>query len=529
MQAMLVGAAAPPPPSPVMCPMCQGAGQTKEGRRPLGDVAVDIVSPWEIYPVAGARKVTDGVFHAHAITLDQASAKYGFSKEEIGGRGGFDEATPWFSKLARSRQIDGLKLKENQVWVVERWLPPLPGSEHPRLTILVGNRLAWPRPGVTPGWEQGWGEIAEPYGRIPIFHFRLRPAAEDFWSEGIVPDMISCNDFINRARASFHRHQQTMAYTKWMVEKGSVDEEALTNEEGEVVEYWGAEPPIQRSPAPMPEFYVRLAEKEEQNIPRLAGLQEVDQGKAPPNIEAFQALHFLAEQSETVQGPVLLEDECQWRAVARAVLVCAASNYDPTEQRMIRINGAGSKLEVEALLASDLSTNIDIQCEIGSALAHSQALRQEQVFRALESGIITPQEARRLAEFGIMLGENDGDHRLQESTAEQENQAMAQGQSHAVMLFAHDHDVHIAAHRRAALEAQIDGNLQLAHALDQAALHHIMAKQQAALQSAAPPAPQPQAPQPQSVPSPIPGAANAPFDSHQMPQQYEAAGMGITQ
>jgi hypothetical protein len=481
------------------CPQCQGAGQLNFGKMTLGDVAVRPVPPWEIWPLRGARRIEDGYFHSYRMTKEQAAASYQIPIEELKSVVEMREGESQFAKFARSNIIMSER-EDDRVWVIEKWLPPAPRTLEPRVVVVVGNKVAWPTPQSGVPLSSYGAPIREAYGRVPMFHFRLRPCAEEFWSSGYTLDMISANDFVNRARANFHRHMHTMAFTKWMVERGTVDKDALTNDVGEVVEYMGAEPPRQQSPATMPEFYIRLAQAEEENIPKLAGLQDIDQGKAPPNIEAFQALHFLAEQSETIHGPVLLEDEENWRMVARASLICAVTNYKPGQKRMLRVGGAESRIEVDALLRSSMTDNLDVVCEIGSALAHSQALRQEQVFRSIELGLLTPVEARRLMEWGIMIGEDGDDHRVQESVAVAEQYAIASGGQHLVLPTVHDHEIHLRMHRKAALEAQLEGNFELAGALEMAAAEHLSFLQ--------PPAP-----------APMPGAPPAEPGMEQMPAQ----------
>lgn len=490
-QAAMMGQQLPPPPQMPPCSMCKGQGQIDNGRKPLGDVRITSVSPWEVWPIAGAKSILDGAYHAFPMLREDASAKYAIPLEELQPASAMmDETSSDFVRLSRMGRI-AEKHDENHVWVIERWLPPLAGSETPRVTVGVGNQIVWPRPG-TPDFEQGWTiEGVPPYRRVPIFHFRLRPVAEQFWSNGIVLDMIAANDFVNRTRASFHRHQQTMAYTKWFYEEGSIDPDSLTAEEGEAVAFRSAEPPTQRSPASMPQFYVNIFEMEMQHIPRLAGLQDIDQGKAPPNIEAYQALHFLAEQSETVHGPVYLEDERQWRAVASAALQCAVSKYEPTLERLKRIGGGASLAEMEALLNSELSDSVDVRVEIGSALAHSPALRNAQVIELVGSGILTPQEVRQrgLLDFGISTPDEIDDRRQQEAVAVRENQQIAQGAPHQqmILMVSQDHQVHLECHRRAALEAQMRNDMQVAMAFEQAATEHMQLMQQ---QMAPQPAPQ---------------------------------------
>lgn len=470
------------------CQQCGGQGKINAGRKPLGDARACTVSPWHIWPLAGSTEITDGCFHAYKMTKENASATFGIEMDELKTAAQMREGESLFAQLARQwRNFDDDG--EDKVWVVEKWMPPLPGSECPRVTMIVGKTLVYPTKDM-PERAAGAGPTKEPFGRIPIFHFRMRlPPSERFWAQGIVLEMISANDFINKARDNFHRHMLTMAYVKWLVERSTVDKDALTNEVGEVVEYTGINPPTQRSPAPMPEFYLRLMEKEQENIPLLANLQDVDRGRAPPNIEAYQALYFLAEQSETVNGPISLEDEETWRGVHEALLICATKRYQPGQERVTRIAGPASKLEVEALLRDNVQDRMAVVCEISSALSQSPALRQEQVFKAVQLGLIPPQRALRLLEWGSVLGEDASDGRAQESAAAAENNAiisssatpppmMMPGQpvqipGHQILASVDDHEVHLQCHRRAAVEQRILGNLQAATALDQAAQQHL--------------------------------------------------------
>lgn len=496
-QAQAQGIPIPPPPEQP-CPVCGGQGELNNGKRPLGDVAVCGVSPWEIYPAPGVKKIEEGCFHAWRMSKDAASAAYGVPMEKL-SKLNLDENRSEFERYANARRPTDED--ENMVWVVERWYPPAPGREAPRCSIVVGNALVFPPEGH-PTRAQGLAEIPEPYGRIPIFHFRQRPVAEEFWSDGVVLQMISANDFVNRARANFHRHMQTMAFVKWVYQKGSVPSDQITNIVGERIEFTGSDAPRQLSPAQMPEFYTRLMDTEIDNIYKLPGLHDIDRGVLPPNVEAAEAMHLLIEKSETVFGPILEEDTIQWQALALAALVCAKQNYKPTDVRLARIGGKlTSKLEVAALLEADLSDNVDVRCEIGGAIASSQALRHQSIFKAIEVGMIDAAHGARLMEFGATMGEEDfDDHRLQESVAIQENDLIAQNQPHTALFAVDDHECHLREHRMAAAEARLAGNMPLAIALDAAAQQHLAFLQ--------PPTPS----------APVPGAAKTngtgvPFDA----------------
>jgi hypothetical protein len=503
-------------PPPTTCLTCRGAKQFNFGRKPIGDVDVQIVPPWEIWPLRGSKKIADGCFHANRVPKEKAAADYGIAKEDLqSGRWFTDQTEPQFARLARQRRVVGGSDEDdpNYVWVVEKWLPPLPGSQRPRLTVLVGNRVVFPAPG-TPQFKQGWGEVPEPYGAIPIVHFQYRPSVETSFSHGVVKDVISSNDYVNRSRQNTHTHHEKMAAGKWIAAKGALDASVLTRDIGEVVEYevTMGDAPKQVQPIGMPDWLQRQEQREEDRIGEQMGLTHFDKGLAPPNVEAGYALNFLAEQGDMIGLPILHDDADAWADVMRLSIICAKHWYRPADQRFRRISGKASALEVQHFLSPDIDVenSLDLECVIGTAATTSVALRQQQVMEGFKLGLVSPQEAKRLMEWGALLGENDDDRRLQESAAHAENLKIRQGMQmmqqvpvvdprtgqpaidqmtgapamqvqpmfqHDFLPSSDDHMVHYMVHRRAAVEAKIEGNLQLAQMLEQAAMQHQMAMQ----------------------------------------------------
>lgn len=527
--------------APDRCQACGGEGVLVTGvkRVPMGDVDFPFVRPWEIYPNESAVSVEqcEHIFHAYRLHPRTAEVRFGMSKGDIERAGTLEEGESEFAKLARDvRFMPRDEDEANTVWVVEKHMPPLAGEESPRISIMAGNRLVYPKPGKGKGdSETPWAPRMERSGRIPIVHFRFRPMPMRFWAQGNVLDAISSNDTVNTGRESFYRHLKSMSATKWFAEVGSIKEHSLTTEIGEVVEYEpGLKAPYSDRPAPMSDFYERLVQRESDRVSEMFGVTEIDRGIALKNVEAAEAYQIIVEQSETSLGPIVTDDRDQWSALGELALHCAKAHYKAEEKRFVLIGGSGSELEAKALEVADLSARVSVVCTIGSALSVNLAMRRNQLLQLWEKKVIDdPRYILTEGEFGLGDGNwIQNDARLQESAAIMENEQMVKGgPPHQVLLGVHDNVIHAHCHRVAALRAQIAGDMNAATMLAQAAVAHEMAA--AGVQQPAPPpaGAQPGQPLPleptgmpgPAAPQPVPG--QLPFDSSGGPAAYNAPGL----
>lgn len=465
----------------VQCPACKGAGQGPVKRKAIGDVRVAIIPAWEIYPLSGAMSIKEGpgLFRAYKMTVEAAAHRYGVDPDRLTGTSHAEESE--FESWSRDRR--GTEFDQHTTMVLERYLPPLPGEEHPRITVVVGGETVWPKDG-TPGGEEGWIRMPEPYGRIPIVHFKWRETPGSFFAEGAVLDMIPGNDSYNRLRSLVHRQAVTTAHEKVFYHAGSVNTEQLRNIEGEMVEVFGPEYPKRQSGSPMPEYIFRFMDNEHNNMRALAHLNDMDRGVAPPNIEAAQALAILAETGDTPSGGRHVEDQTIWAELGKLCLICARANYGD-EQRFVHVAGEGTEVEVSKFLASDITSNIDVTVDISSALDHSLAMRRNDVINAVNAGIVDPKDALRLMEFGTKSEVSDID-RKQESYANLEvEEILNEGKPHLINPHLDDHEIHFRIHQAAALEKRMSGDMDAANKLGMAAMEH----KQIMMQMQGPPGP----------------------------------------
>lgn len=490
---------------PSRCSQCAGLGRIlgKTTRRPLGDVDFQLIRPWEIYPDPAANTIQDArhIFRAFRVHPREVASRFPWlSDEEVKSSANLEEGESTFAKHAREYRYES---RDEYAWIVEKHMPPLPGTEEPRIVILAGDRIAWPRKEDKEGVKQGWVKRKERTGRIPIYHFRTRANPENFWQNGFLKDMLSSSDTVNRGRDIQHRHLLQMVNSKWFAERGSIKADALTTDVGEVVEYEPtSQRPVSDRPAPLADFAERLIERERNNVYEIAGVHELDRGIAPKNIEAAEALELLIEQSGQMLGPIIAEDNEQFGRMFFAGLCTAKANYKADEQRFALVGGEGSELEAKALDGAAISTELVVHVETGSALNDNLSLKRNWLMQMYKDGLMTDKrEVMQAMEFGGGDADYTDDRRLQEAAAMAENEKVQKGEPHEMTSGVDDHEIHASIHRRAALRAKIDGDMKMYQAMAQAVIEHMQQLQP------------PPAPPPPAGGAPAPPQGGVPFDA----------------
>lgn len=444
----------------IECPECEGLGLVKDGEEVLGDGRVTAVPPQEIYPHPESEDIDTGAFffHAYPVSREQAKENYNLTDEEVRQSAMFEEGesdyTKWL-KTVRATEDD-----EKVIWVIEKYLPPLPGEKEWRWAVVVGTKTVWPKRGGGKDDDQGDGSYEDGWVRMntggakPIHHFRLDIVPENFWGEGRVLDAAPAQTLVNNARDNLAEHLENMAKVKWAVEEGSIDDDALTKRVGEIVRYRGVNPPKQMQPSAMPQYVVDMIGRETEEVYETMHVSPLDKGSVPPNVESSTALNLIIEQAETPLLEFIPVHREVWKDVGRSLLRICMARYGG-EERTMRVSGPGGRMEAKRLVAADLSDSVDIDVRIASTAHRSPTIMRQAVLDAHKAGLIDDAEARRQYEFGRRDSDIDPIDRLQEQAAESENEIVEQGQVHQIDE-TDDHQIHYDAHLRAALVARLD-------------------------------------------------------------------------
>lgn len=163
---------------------------------------------------------------------------------------------------------------------------------------------------------------------------------------------------------------------KWMVPAGMADVKDLGNGRT-VVQYKGSiEPKLaQANPTGQGAYQLREALKNEGM--ELADVSRVGNGNPPQGITAAVALQYLSElEQERWNTGVLKHNEALQQTVIMTLGVCG-DMYDPSDERMIRLQGQDGEWQSEYFEQANLSKDYDVRVQSASALPESKAARTE--------------------------------------------------------------------------------------------------------------------------------------------------------
>src|SRR5665213_2539682 len=117
-----------------------------------------------------------------------------------------------------------------------------------------------------------------------------------------------------------------------------------------------------------------------------------------PKVQSGNALATLQQIDDTVLKPVLESIESALESACGRALKQMGSLYgDP---RLIKMSGQKGWQVVEGFTGAMLNENYDVKVKLMTGLSNNPIVRQEQIAKMIQMGIITPQQAAKYLEFG---------------------------------------------------------------------------------------------------------------------------------
>ena len=131
-------------------------------------------------------------------------------------------------------------------------------------------------------------------------------------------------------------------------------------------------------------------------------MNEIMDGKVPPNVEAGVAIDLLQESATDRLAPQIMLMERALERAGNLMLQLAQKYYQ--EPRMLIITGSGSKPKVERFDDADLIKGVQVKVEAGSGLPRTRAGRQARVMQMLQMGILSPTKAYKYLDMADFKG-----------------------------------------------------------------------------------------------------------------------------
>ena len=450
----------------------------REERMALGDIRVDVRSPFMIFPdpIAGEEGVEscEWVIEEVVQSLEYARSRFGYdgAADSEASTGTMEAMMPAGIGKRGAAGYRGVKISEY-------WAKP--SSEFPR-----GKHVVW-------AGNEILSENDIPYPWLPYVGFRGTPVPGRFYPDAPVTPLVSPQVELNKRKAQIAENA------------ARIGNPPLARAEGTTYEYSGlpgGELVYQDtgSPNAMPQFlsipevpgYIREdIQRIEASIQEISGQHDVSRGVVPSGVTAASAINLLQEADDTRLGPDIQDMEKSIADAGKRIVWLMQHYY--SDERVIRIAGEDGAWDIVPFRGKQLEGNADVQVQAGSAMPRSKAAKQaaiQQVLTlAIQNGLpLKERNLRRvLQEYEVggierMFADLGDDERQ----IQRENMAMSRGEEIEINSFDND-EAHVEGHTQFQKSSAYE---QLDEATQNFIDAHVDAHRQRLMQMQPPPPPE---------------------------------------
>jgi len=233
--------------------------------------------------------------------------------------------------------------------------------------------------------------------------------------------------------------------------RGGEKVSALTNEVGQVVEYWGTKPDYWQ-PAPLPQTHHQTLATVRGAIHSISGISPISEGETDPSINSGEQVAEMRENDQRKHNPQVDDFVSMICDSIHLALTYYAEGV--TEERMVRIVGDDKRADVVKFVGADIGENVDVQQRPSSMNFYSRSSERKTILTMLETGVadkLPPDKQSAFLQKAIErlnFSEADkfiGEMNIHSAKARRENDDMDRGIPAYVMPW-HDPDVHIYEH-----------------------------------------------------------------------------------
>lgn len=348
-----------------------------------GDVDVEIVSPFEIFPDPLATSVEDArwIIRAKVRNLEYFRMHYperGHLVKEEGA---------WLLSVQNEMRIQSMvgqgpaqtgveaQMKNAAIEIIyyEKRSKDYPNG---RMVILASDVLLLD------------GEL--PVGEIPLAKFDDIPITGKYYPEALVTHLRPIQDQFNRLVSKRARWTNLMLTGKWLAARGhQLQQEAMTNDSGEVVWHTpvpGAPPPSQMQVPVIPQYAYTEEDRLNGMFYDIAGEGEVSRGILPSAGIPAIGMELLLEQDQTRIGAETAQHEYAFARLGKLILMYVEKFV--TNDRLLKLSDPTEQYIVKKFRGEDLKSTHDVTVVKGSLAPSSTAVNRNNVMNLYTSGLL---------------------------------------------------------------------------------------------------------------------------------------------
>ena len=285
------------------------------------------------------------------------------------------------------QNIDGARTISDQIIIVEAWhLPSSKNADDGRHVIVCSAGKILDEP------------YTKDYFPFAFFHYSPRPLG--FWGQGLAEQLMGTQSQINEMLITISRSINLVGVPRVFVEAGSkVGKATLNNNIGAIVPYSGTKPIYEVAPCIPQEMYAQLERLiqfayQQSGISALAATAQkpagLNSGEAIRSYDDLQSDRFATLQKRYTN----IYEDLAYKFCDMAKDIAEREGSYQT----IYPNKNGTK-EIDLPDVKHLEDPFVIQCYDTSSLPKEPAGRLQKVTEMMQSGLVSPEEGRRLLDF----------------------------------------------------------------------------------------------------------------------------------
>lgn len=359
-----------------------------------GDIAVDVVSPFEIFPDSTSYENIDdcmSIIHAKSIHKDIVKQIWGieelgedidvYSLDNITNAGGLGY------NATTNKVISNIK--HDQVLVIEKYVAPTLEYPNGRLIIVAGKTLV--HDGELPFINKEDNKRGFPF----IKQVSLK-TPNSFFGSSVIERIIPVQRSYNAVKNRKHEYLNRLSMGILTVEDGSVDYENLEEEglcPGKVLVYrQGSNAPKIMDNGTIPSEFKEEEEKLLSEFSQISGVSDfmTNNHLAINNVSGI-ALELLMEQDTNRLNITAEQIKFAIKNVASHILKLYKQFV--TTNRLAKVIGKDGSIEMFYFQKSDISSD-DIIFETESEIGETKAQKRSLIFELLEAGLLYNEEGK---------------------------------------------------------------------------------------------------------------------------------------
>lgn len=450
--------------------------QTKQIAR--GDITVDVLSPFEVFPDPLATYIHDAewVIEEKVRSKEYVKDKYGIDAKE-------DADAP--IGVAESRMFTAGSGDETYKGVAVREYYGKASNKHPEglWAVWINDKIVKYEP-----------LSKSPYVDCPYVMFRSQPIPGRFWPTSITSQLRGPQTDLNKIKSQIRENAIRLGNASVMISRqANVDYTGIPGEEIFFDDTLPNSMPQFLRPPDLPVYVLQEIDRIEASIQEISGLHEVSKASVPAGVTAASAINLLQEADDTRLGPEITDMETSLAYAGNLILKLRAKFND--DNRMIQIAGEDGDWDIFEFRGTMLKDNTNVEVQAGSAMPRSKAAKQAamtEIFNmAIQYGMnIDPRQIRKfLRDYEVGgLDKLFANVTQDEQQVVRENRKLLRGEAIDINDW-DDDDFHIAAHEEEQKSRRFERSDDAARAVFQAHVnaHRERRTQQIDAQAMSPP------------------------------------------